>query len=191
MDYSQGITAYDVVNTYSESDLARIIYTYGEESFSRAIARKIVETRKSKPISTTMELKDIIEQAIPKKFHSQGSPCKKTFQAIRIEVKGELDGLDLALKDMVEGLNKGGRLAVITFHSLEDRIVKNVFKELSTPQFVDPKLPIKANDTEQPDFFLVTKKPIESNEEELSQNHRAHSAKLRVMERINENEKAK
>lgn len=183
MDYSQGITAYDVVNTYSESDLARIIYTYGEESFSRAIARKIVETRKSKPISTTMELKDIIEQAIPKKFHSQGSPCKKTFQAIRIEVNGELDGLDLALKDMVEGLNKGGRLAVITFHSLEDRIVKNVFKELSTDCICDKSIPIcvchhKAS------VKLVNRKPIIASNLELKNNKRSSSAKLRIVEKI-------
>lgn len=183
MDYSQGITAYDVVNTYSESDLARIIYTYGEENFSRAIAKKIVEVRKQKPIETTMELKSIIEQSIPRKFWGQGSPCKKTFQAIRIEVNGELDGLDIAIKDMVDGLNKGGRLAIITFHSLEDRIVKNVFKELSTDCICDKSIPVcvchhKAS------VKLITRKPITATNIELKDNKRSSSAKLRVIEKL-------
>lgn len=183
MDYSQGITAYDVVNNYSESELARIIYMYGEESFSRAIARNIVEQRKIKPISSTMELKEIIEKAIPKKFHGTGSPCKKTFQAIRIEVNGELDGLDVALKEMVETLNKGGRLAVITFHSLEDRIVKNVFKELSSDCICDKSIPICVCN-HKASVKLVNKKPIVATNQELKENKRSSSAKLRVIEKL-------
>ena len=183
MDYSQGITAFDVVNNYSEADLARIIYTYGEENFSRAIARKIVETRKTKPISTTMELKEIVEAAIPKKFHGAGSPCKKTFQAIRIEVNGELDGLDIALKEMVECLNKGGRLPVITFHSLEDRIVKNVFKELSTDCICDKTIPICVCN-HKATVKLVNRKPIVATNTELKENKRSSSAKLRVIEKL-------
>ncbi len=183
MDYSQGITAYDVVNNYSESDLARIIYTYGEENFSRAIARKIVDARKVKPISTTMQLKELVESAIPKKFHIGGSPCKKTFQAIRIEVNGELDGLDIALKEMVEGLNPGGRLAVITFHSLEDRIVKNVFKELSTDCICDKTIPVCVCN-HKTTVKLVNRKPIVATNEELKENKRSSSAKLRVIEKI-------
>ena len=183
MDQTQGITAKDVVNTYSEADLARIIYTYGEESFSRQIAKQIVTTRKSQPITTTMELKELIEHVIPKKFQNSGSVCKKTFQALRIEVNGELDGLDLVLKDMVEKLNHGGRLCVITFHSLEDRIVKNVFKELSTDCICDKSVPVcvchhKAIGK------LITKKPIEASKQELETNKRSSSAKLRIIEKL-------
>lgn len=183
MDEKSGLTAFDVVNTYSESELSRIIYTYGEESFSRKIAQRIVETRKLRNIETTMQLKQIIESAIPKKFHGQGSPCKKTFQAIRIEVNGELSGLDVVLKEMVEKLAHGGRLAVITFHSLEDRIVKTVFKELSTNCICDKSMPIcvchhKAS------VNLITRKPIVANNEELKVNKRSSSAKLRIVEKI-------
>lgn len=183
MDTKSGITAFDVVNNYSESELARIIYTYGEESFSRLIAKKIVEERKKHPIETTMQLKEIIENAIPKKFHGQGSPCKKTFQAIRIEVNNELGNLDVVLKDMVEKLNKGGRLAVITFHSLEDRIVKNVFKELSTNCICDKSIPICVCN-HKASVVLVNKKPITASSAELKINKRSSSAKLRIVEKI-------
>lgn len=183
MDTKSGITAFDVVNNYSESELARIIYTYGEESFSRLIAKKIVEERKKHPIETTMQLKEIIENAIPKKFHGQGSPCKKTFQAIRIEVNNELGNLDVVLKDMVEKLNKGGRLAVITFHSLEDRIVKNVFKELSTNCICDKSIPICVCN-HKASVVLVNKKPITASNAELKINKRSSSAKLRIVEKI-------
>ena len=183
MDTKSGITAFDVVNNYSESDLARIIYTYGEESFSRLIAKKIVEERKKHTIQTTMQLKEIIENAIPKKFHGQGSPCKKTFQAIRIEVNNELGNLDVVLKDMVEKLNKGGRLAVITFHSLEDRIVKNVFKELSTNCICDKSIPICVCN-HKASVVLVNKKPITASSAELKINKRSSSAKLRIVEKI-------
>lgn len=183
MDTKSGITAFDVVNNYSDSELARIIYTYGEESFSRLIAKKIVEERKKHPIETTMQLKEIIENAIPKKFHGQGSPCKKTFQAIRIEVNNELGNLDVVLKDMVEKLNKGGRLAVITFHSLEDRIVKNVFKELSTNCICDKSIPICVCN-HKASVVLVNKKPITASSAELKFNKRSSSAKLRIVEKI-------
>lgn len=183
MDYSQGITAYDVVNTYSESELSRIIYTYGEENFARSIARKIVEARGVKPIETTMELKNLVESAIPKKFHGAGSPCKKTFQAIRIEVNGELENLDTVIKDMVERLNKGGRLAIITFHSLEDRIVKNVFKELSTDCICDKTIPICVCN-HKATVKLVNRKPIIATNNELKENKRSSSAKLRIVEKL-------
>ena len=192
MDQSQSLSAYEIVNTYSFEDLMRILLKYGEERNAKQIARAIEKRRAVKPIETTFELVDVIKSALPNKvLNKKGHPAKQTFQALRIETNHELDSLEEGLKEACDLLNVNGRIAVIAFHSLEDRMVKNVFKELSTPPYVDPKLPIKENEKEQPDFFLVTKKPIESNEEELSQNHRAHSAKLRVMERINENEKAK
>lgn len=183
MDRASGISAEDVVNNYSESDLSRIIYTYGEESFARKIAQKIVEERKKQPITTTMQLKQIVEDAIPKKFHGQGSVCKKTFQAIRIEVNSELDRLDVVLKDMAEKLNSGGRLCVITFHSLEDRIVKNVFKELSTNCICDKSIPVCVCN-HKATVKLVNKKPITASASELKQNKRSSSAKLRIIEKL-------
>lgn len=183
MDLSQSLTAEYVVNNYSESDLARIIYTYGEESFSRLIAKEIVKVRAITPITTTMQLKELIERVIPKKFQLGGSVCKKTFQALRIEVNGELNNLDVVLKDMAESLNKGGRLCVITFHSLEDRIVKNVFKELSTDCICDKSVPICICN-HKASVKLVNKKPIEASKLELSNNKRSGSAKLRIIEKI-------
>lgn len=183
MDKTQSLTAYDVVNKYSEAELARIIYLYGEENFSRSIARKIVEVRRANPIKTTMQLKEIVESAIPKKFHGAGSPCKKTFQAIRIEVNSELDGLDTVIYDMVEKLNPGGRLAIITFHSLEDRIVKNVFKELSTNCICDKSIPVCVCN-HKASVSLVNRKPIVATNTELESNKRSSSAKLRVVEKL-------
>lgn len=183
MDKTQGLTAYDVVNSYSEADLARIIYLYGEENFSRSIAKKIVETRRTNPIKTTMQLKEVVESAIPKKFHGAGSPCKKTFQAIRIEVNSELDGLDTVIYDMVEKLNKFGRLAIITFHSLEDRIVKNVFKELSTNCICDKSIPVCVCN-HKASVSLVNRKPITATNTELNENKRSSSAKLRIVEKL-------
>lgn len=183
MDQNQVLTAKEVVNTYSETDLARIIYTYGEESFSRIIAKQIVKEREINEIATTMQLKEIIEKVIPKKFQVGGSVCKKTFQALRIEVNGELNNLDVVLKDMVNALNKGGRLCVITFHSLEDRIVKNVFKELSTDCICDKSVPIcVCNHKAQ--VKLINKKPILATNTELEINKRSASAKLRIVEKI-------
>lgn len=183
MDKTQSLTAFDVVNTYSEADLAKIIYLYGEENFSRSIARKIVEVRRAAPIKTTMQLKEVVESAIPKKFHGAGSPCKKTFQAIRIEVNSELDGLDTVIYDMVEKLNKGGRLAIITFHSLEDRIVKNVFKELSTNCICDKSIPVCVCN-HKASVSLVNRKPIIATNTELKENKRSSSAKLRIVEKL-------
>lgn len=183
MDRTRDFSAWDVVNTYSEGDLKRILFTYGEESWAPKIARNIIEARKDSPIDTTLQLVKIIEASIPRKFWGSGSVAKKSFQAIRIEVNGELDGLDEVLRQMAERLNTGGRLAVITFHSLEDRIVKNVFKEMATDCICDKRVPIcmcghKAIGR------LVNKKPIEPSKDELQMNKRSSSAKLRVFERI-------
>lgn len=183
MDRSQDFSAYDVINTYSVENLAKVIYRYGEEQFARLIAKKIVEHRVVKPIETTGELKDIIESCVPKKFQLGGSPCKKTFQAIRIEVNGELNNLEEAIHGMIGKLNKGGRLVIITFHSLEDRIVKDVFKEEATDCLCDKSIPVcvchhKAR------VKLITKKPLVASSEELEQNKRSKSAKVRIVERI-------
>ena len=182
MDRTKEFSAYDVVNNYSENDLKRILFTYGEESWAPKIARNIIEARKEGPIETTLQLVSIIEASIPRKFWGSGSVAKKTFQAIRIEVNGELDGLDEVLRQMAERLNAGGRLAVITFHSLEDRIVKNVFKELSTDCICDKRVPI-CTCGHKAIGRLVNKKPIEASREELIANKRSSSAKLRVFEK--------
>ncbi len=182
MDQSQALTAADVVNNYSEHDLKMLLYKFGEESFAPAIARKIVETRKIKPITTTGQLRDIIISCMPKKLQGIGA-CKKTFQAIRIEVNHELVGLDHALADMINRLNSGGRLVVLTFHSLEDRIVKDVFKRESTDCLCDKSIPVcicghKAS------IKLVNRKPTIASEAELLANSRSHSAKLRIIEKL-------
>ena len=178
------ITAYDVVNTYSEEKLKEIFYKYGEEEFSKVIARNIVKARKEKKIETTFELRDIIEASLPKKVvYSRGGASKKVFQAIRIEVNKELTGLDKVLSDFIDMLSLSGRFAVLTFHSLEDRIVKEVFKRESTNCLCPPKTPIcichhKAK------IKLVNRKPIMASEEERKENSRSTSAKLRIAERI-------
>ena len=185
MDRSQTKDAYQVVNTYSREDLTRIFREYGEERYAAAIAREIVSYRAEKPVETTFELNDLIRKAMPEKvLHGKGHPAKKTYQALRIEVNDELASLEKGLKEALALLHNGGRCAVITFHSLEDRMVKNVFKEYSSAPFVEPKLPLKAEQMEQASFQLVTKKPVTADEEELEENHRSHSAKLRVIERI-------
>lgn len=183
MDKSQEFCAYDVVNNYSEEELRRIIYTYGEDSFAKIIARAIVAKRKIQPIKTTKELVDIIENAIPKKFQTKGSVCKKTFQAIRIEVNGELNNLDCVIKDMAESLNSKGRLVIITFHSLEDRIVKNVFKELNTDCICDKSVPVCVCNHKK-SVLLVNKKPIVASNDEQKINKRSTSAKVRIVEKI-------
>ena len=178
------LTAYDIVNTYSEEKLKEIFFKYGEEEFSKIIAKNIVKFRQEKKIETTFELRDIIENSLPKKVvYSRGGASKKVFQALRIEVNGELDGLDECLEEFIDLLNKGGRMAVLTFHSLEDRIVKNVFKKESTDCICPPKTPIcichhKAK------IKLVTRKPIMASTEEQKENSRSTSAKLRIIERI-------
>ena len=178
------LTAYDIVNTYSEEKLKEIFFRYGEEEFSKIIAKNIVKFRQEKKIETTFELRDIIENSLPKKVvYSRGGASKKVFQALRIEVNGELDGLDECLEEFVDLLNEGGRMAVLTFHSLEDRIVKNVFKKESADCICPPKTPIcichhKAK------IKLVTRKPIMASTEEQKENSRSTSAKLRIIERV-------
>lgn len=183
MDRSQKLSAYEVVNEYDQKRLAEILKFYGEEKFSSKIAESIVKERKLKPIETTGELVDIIDKSIPTKFKKDGHPAKRTFQALRIEVNGELDGLEKALRDIVSKLKKGGRLAVITFHSLEDRIVKHVFADLATGCTCDRSIPICiCGRTKQVE--LVTRKPICATNDECESNKRSKSAKLRVVEKL-------
>ena len=178
------LTAYDIVNSYSEDRLRDIFYKYGEEEFSKQIARKIVERRKNKKIETTFELRDIIESSMPKKVvFSRGGASKKVFQALRIEVNGELDGLCECLEEFVDMLNEKGRIAVLTFHSLEDRIVKNVFKKESTDCLCPPHTPICICH-HVAKLKPISKKPILASEEERKENSRSTSAKLRIVERI-------
>ncbi len=185
MNRDQKFSAYDVVNTYSEKDLLRIIRDYGEEKYAVSIARNIVRERTNKPIETTFELADIISRSVPMKAKRDKHPARKTFQAIRIEVNHELDILEDAMKDALSMLKKGGRLSVITFHSLEDRIVKNVFKEYTEVDSVVKGLPVIPEEFRK-DYVLVNRKAIEPSMEELEHNNRARSAKLRIIERINE-----
>ena len=183
MDKDNPISAYEVVNNYTKEELANIFYKYGEDKFSRNIAKKIVEYRENKPIETTLELVEIIKSAVPMKFRKDKHPARQIFQAIRIEVNHELDVIEPALEQALSILNVHGRVAVITFHSLEDRIVKNFFKEKCA---IDPKVQGMPNipDEYLPDFKLVVNKAIVPTEEELKNNSRARSAKLRVIERI-------
>ena len=183
MDQEQKLTAYDVVNNYSKEELARIFLKYGEDKFSNNIAKKIVEYRESKPIETTLELVEVIKTAVPMKFRIDKHPARQIFQAIRIEVNHELDVIEPALNQAMELLNVGGRIAVITFHSLEDRLVKNIFREKCK---IDEKLKGLPNIPEEylPDFKLVENKAIVPSEEELERNPRARSSKLRVIERV-------
>ena len=187
MDQSADLDAYKVVNEYPFNDLVRILSCYGEEKFAKQIARKIEKQREIAPIETTFQLVDVIKSALPaKELSKQGHPAKQTFQAIRIEVNHELDSLTKAANDAVDLLNYGGRLAIISFHSLEDEIVKKVFKEKTQPVQIDKRIPIKASEMPKSEYRLVNKKPITASEEELNENHRSHSAKLRVLERIEE-----
>lgn len=183
MDKDNSLSAYEVVNTYSKEQLADIFYKYGEDKFSRNIAKKIVEYREQKPIETTLELVEIIKSAVPMKFRKEKHPARQIFQAIRIEVNHELDVLEPALEQALSLIKVGGRVAVITFHSLEDRTVKRIFKEKCK---IDDKVKGLPNipDEYLPDFKLVVNKAILPSEEELEQNNRSRSAKLRVIERI-------
>lgn len=183
MDREQKLTAYDVVNTYSKEELSKIFFKYGEDKFSNNIAKKIVEYRSTKPIETTLELVEIIKTAVPMKFRIDKHPARQIFQAIRIEVNHELDVIEPAINQALEMLNVGGRVAVITFHSLEDRLVKSIFREKCE---IDEKLKGLPNIPEEylPDFKLVENKAIVPSEEELKRNPRARSSKLRVIERI-------
>lgn len=185
MGQDEGIlTAYDIVNTYSEENLRELFYKYGEEEFSKSIAKNIVNYRKNKKIETTFELRNIIENSMPKKVvYSRGGASKKVFQALRIAVNGELDGLENTLNQFVDMLNIGGRLVVLTFHSLEDRIVKNVFKRESTDCLCPPKTPVCICGHKKK-VVLVNRKPITASEEEFKINSRSSSAKLRAVERV-------
>lgn len=184
MDKQQSFSAYDVINCYDEKRLADVIYEYGEERFSRKIAYNIVMARKDKPIQTTFELARLIEKSIPVATRWKGgNPCKRTFQAIRIEVNSELDGLGETLNSLALRLKKGGRLCVITFHSLEDRIAKRVFIELEKSCICPPNQPI-CNCGKRKEIEIITKKPIVANEKELEENSRAACAKLRIIKRI-------
>ncbi len=182
MDTSCGITAYDVVNTYSERDLAKIIFDYGEDKFARKIAARIVKEREAKPICTTGELSAIISAAVPNS-KAGGHPAKRAFQAIRICVNGELSSVSVALEAAACRLKAGGRIAVISFHSLEDRIVKNTFNTLASPCTCPKDFPVCVCN-KKATVRVLTRHPILPSEQELNENSRSHSAKLRVAEGI-------
>lgn len=178
----EGMSAADVVNTYPEQQLAKIIFEYGEEKFSRRIAANIVRARETSPIETTLQLADIIRDSVPQKARREKNPCKKTFQAIRIAVNGELEHLSEGLDEAFYSLRPGGRLAVITFHSLEDRLVKQRFAGWCKGCICPPDFP-QCVCGRKPEGKLINRKPIEANDEELERNNRSRSAKLRVIER--------
>ena len=184
MDQQEGFSAYDVVNDYSESQLFEIIKKYGEEKWASRIAKFIVKARTEKPIEDTEELVDVIKSAIPAKARREGPhPAKRTFQAIRIEVNDELGQLGKAVENFVKVLNPEGRLCIISFHSLEDRIVKNIFNEKADPCTCPKDFPVCVCG-KKPEVVKITRKPIISGDEELEHNPRARSAKLRIVEKI-------
>lgn len=183
MDQQEGLSARDVVNEYSEAELYRIIRDYGEDPFAKNIAKHIASARKEKPIETTFELADIIKHAIPRKIREKkGHPAKRTFQAIRIEVNGELFILEDSLHRLVDVLKPGGRMVVISFHSLEDRLVKRFMKKVEDPLAGPGDFQISACEKKSLGRVL-TKKPVKAGNEELEQNPRSHSARLRIFER--------
>lgn len=184
MNQQQELDAYKIVNEYSFNDLVRILSHYGEEKYAKNIARKIEKVRAISPIETTGQLVEIIKSALPaKELSKKGHPAKQTFQALRIEVNGELDNLKEVISTSLEMLKPSGRLVILTFHSLEDEIVKKMFKEASSIPQIDSRIPIKEKDLPQADYILVNKKVITACDEELIINHRSHSAKLRIIER--------
>ncbi|CDM68768.1 Ribosomal RNA small subunit methyltransferase H [Clostridium bornimense] len=182
MNREKEFSAYNVVNEYSEEKLYKVIRDFGEEKFAKNIAKHIVIDREIKPIETTFELVEIIKKSIPAKFRKDGHPGKKTFQAIRIEVNSELSILDKAINDSIDRLNDGGRLSIITFHSLEDRIVKNIFRDNEKPCTCPSEFPICVCG-KKPKVKIITRKPIECSDEELNLNNRSRSAKLRICEK--------
>lgn len=183
MDKDASLTAYEVVNHWTYEELVRIFFRYGEEKFSKQIARKIEAARKHAPIETTGQLVELIKEAIPAPARRKGGhPAKRIFQAIRIAVNDELTVFEKSLKQAIALLNPGGRICVITFHSLEDRICKTVFKQASELPDLPPGLPVIPEEF-QPELKLITKKPIVPSDEELEYNHRARSAKLRIAEK--------
>jgi len=188
MDQSQELSAYEVVNYWSYEQLVKIIFRYGEEKFAKRIVRSIEQTREMKPIEYTTELAEIVKLAIPAATRRTGGhPAKKTFQAIRIAVNDELGSIEESLEQALDLLKVGGRLSVISFHSLEDRLVKQMFKQVSTPPETPNNLPLLPEQM-KPAYRLVNRKPILASNEELEHNNRSRSAKLRIIERqiINE-----
>lgn len=184
MDTRQTTTAADIVNNYDEEELYKVIRTYGEEKWASRIVKNIAAARQEKPIETTLELVDIIRKSIPNKAMQKGGhPAKRTFQAIRIELNEELNVLKDTLNDMIDRLNDGGRLCIITFHSLEDRIVKRAFKDNFDPCTCPPDFPICVCNKKSKGK-IITRKPIIATEEELSSNSRSKSAKLRIFEKV-------
>ncbi len=184
MDQSQTRTAKDIVNNYSEMELFRVIRDYGEDGFAKNIAKHIVKAREAGTIETTGQLNEIIKAAIPAKMRQgTGHPSKKTFQAIRIELNHELEVLENSIDKMIELLNPGGRLSIITFHSLEDRIVKNIFRRNMNPCICPPNFPV-CTCGQAPKGKVVTRKPIVPSDEEIDGNKRAKSSKLRVFEKF-------
>ena len=183
MDAKAPLTAEDVVNGYTAEELANILKNYGEERFAKNIARNIEAARKKSRIRTTGELAKIVEASIPAKFRQNGPCARKTFQAIRIEVNGELDGLEEAVKGLTLRLKRGGRICILTFHSLEDRIVKNAFRDLATDCICDKSLPVCVCGKKK-EIEIITHKPLTASAEELQNNSRAKSAKLRIAERV-------
>ena len=183
MDQRGELTARDIVNTYSESELYRVIRDYGEDRFAKNIAKHIVTEREKAPIETTGQLNEVIRHAIPAKIRkTSGHPSKRTFQAIRIELNRELDVLRDSLDDMIDMLNPGGRICIITFHSLEDRIVKSAFRKNENPCTCPADFPVCVCGN-VPKGKIITRKPILPGEEEMEQNSRSKSAKLRIFER--------
>lgn len=178
-----GLSAFDVVNEYSYEQLAKILFEFGEEKFSYKIASNIVRERQSQPIKTTLQLAEIVKNSIPAKFRREKNPCKKTFQAIRMEVNGELEHLSIGLDNAFDCLKPNGRLAVITFHSLEDRLVKQRFASWCKGCTCPPDFP-QCVCGKKPRAKLINRKPIEATQQELEVNNRSRSAKLRVLERI-------
>ena len=183
MDRRQGRSAYDVVNSYSEQELKRILYEYGEERFAPRIAARIVKERANAPIETTYQLSELIKAAMPAAAKDGGHPAKRSFQAIRIEVNRELDVIEPAISQAMSRMRKGGRIAIITFHSLEDRLVKQAFANLAQGCTCPKSLPICVCGN-KPKARVITKKPILPGDVELLENPRAHSAKLRVAEKL-------
>jgi len=186
MDRSQGMTAADIVNQWDEKEIARVLRDWGEENWAVQIARVICDRRKKQPIETTGQLVDIIDAAIPKKIRQQGDgshPARRTFQALRIAVNDELAPLEQALRDFADLLAPGGRLCVIAFHSLEDRVVKNTFKNLADPCTCPKNFPVCVCG-KKPKVKVITRKPITASDEELKENPRARSATLRIIEKL-------
>ncbi len=183
MDRRKSLTAREIVNTYSESELKRILKEYGEEPFAAAIAKNIVAARSEKPVETTFELNEIIKKSIPAKMRAKGGhPSKRTYQAIRIECNGELDVLKESIDGMIDFLNPGGRFCIITFHSLEDRIVKNMFKKAEDPCECPKNLPCVCGKKSR--GRVISRKPIIPSEAEMEDNPRSKSSKLRVFEKV-------